>query len=155
VHGITNSTDTSASQLRQIAVDAAPGAELMETPASRFSDTGEVDEFSTTTTAYPDLADSKRRRIDMGASPRSSHDDLELELQRLKADNLMKDERIRRMEENDAAREARMKSLEDKLAQLTPQTLQQRIPEQANMGNYPDFNGSAAEVMQQVHGPAP
>ena len=151
VHGITTTSD--ASQLRQIAVDAAPGAELMETPASRFSDTGDVDEFSTATTAYPDLA-NKRRRLDMGASPRSGPDDLELELQRLKADNLEKDERIRRMEENDAAREARMKSLEDKLAQLTqltPQPMQQRIPE-ANMGSYPDFNGSAAEVMQQVHG---
>ena len=125
-----------------------------DTSASRFSDTGDVDEFSTATTAYPDLA-NKRRRLDMGGSPRSGPDDLELELQRLKADNREKDERIRRMEENDAAREARMKSLEDKLAQLTqmtPQPLQQRIPEQANMGSYPDFNGSAAEVMQQVHG---
>ncbi|GAB7329928.1 hypothetical protein MBLNU13_g01632t1 [Cladosporium sp. NU13] len=154
VHGITTTSD--ASQLRQIAVDAAPGAEMMETPASRFSDTADVDDFTTATTAYPDLANPKRRRLDMGASPRSSTDDLELELQRLKADNLEKDERIRRMEENDAAREARMKSLEDRLAQLTPQTLQQRIPEQANMGTYPDFNGSAAEVvMQQVHGPEP
>jgi hypothetical protein len=153
VHGITTTSD--ASQLRQIAADAAPGADLMETPASRFSDTGDVDEFSTTTTAYPDLANTKRRRTDLGASPRSGPDDLEVELQRLKADNLEKDERIRRMEENDAAREARMKSLEDKLAQLTPQTLQQRIPEQANMGSYPDFTGSTAEVMQQVHGPGP
>lgn len=154
VHGITTTSD--ASQLRQIAADAAPGAEIMETPASRFSDTADVDEFTTATTAYPDLANTKRRRLDMGASPRSGPDDLELELQRLKADNLEKDERIRRMEENDAAREARMKSLEDKLAQLTPHTLQQRIPEQANMGSYPDFNGSAAEVvMQQVHGSGP
>ena len=154
VHGITTTSD--ASQLRQIAVDAAPGADLMETPASRFSDTADVDDFTTATTAYPDLANTKRRRLEMGASPRSSTDDLELEIQRLKADNLEKDERIRRMEENDAAREARMKSLEDKLASMTPQTLQQRIPEQANMGTYPDFNGSAAEVvMQQVHGPGP
>lgn len=147
VHGITATTD--ASQLRQIAVDAAPGADLMEASVARFPETGDVDEFNAATPAYPDLA--KRRRLDTGESPRSGPDDLELELQRLKADNLEKDERIRRMEENDAARESRMKSLEDKLAQLTNQGLQ-RVPEQANMGTYPDYNGSV-DVMQQVQGP--
>ncbi|GAB7332400.1 hypothetical protein MBLNU13_g04213t2 [Cladosporium sp. NU13] len=153
VHGITTTSD--ASQLRQIAVDSAHGAGMMETLASRISDKANIDDSTTATTACPDLANNKRRRLDMGASPRNSPYNLELELQRLKADNLEKDERIRR-EENEAAITARRESLEDKLAQFTPQTLQQRIPEQANMGIYPDFDGSASEVvMQQARWPRP
>lgn len=167
VHGITapdaSQQHASQQQLRQIAADAAPGADLMETPGSRYSEAGDMDDLNAATPAYPELA-NKRRRLETGVSPRSGADDLELELQRLKQDNLEKDERIRRMEENDAQREARMKSLEDTLAQLTAQGLQ-RVPEQANMGasmgnnmganmgnhmtgnigQYPEFNGSVMD----------
>jgi hypothetical protein len=154
VHGFTTTSD--ASQLQQIAVDTAPSAEMMETLASRMPDTADIDDSTTATTACPDLANNKRRRLDTGTSPRNGPDDLKLELQRLKADNLEKDERIRRMQENEAAITARRESLEEKLAQLTPQTLQQRIPEQADMGTYPYVKESTAEVaMQQVHWPRP
>jgi hypothetical protein len=57
VHGVTSTTDTA--HLRQIAADAQPGAEMMDTPASHFSDTGDVDEFNATSPAYPDLAKSR------------------------------------------------------------------------------------------------
>ncbi|KAM0720208.1 hypothetical protein Q7P37_004344 [Cladosporium fusiforme] len=164
VHGITapdaasqQQQHASQQQLRQIAADAAPGADLMETPASRYSEAGDMDDLNAATPAYPEIA-NKRRRLEAGLSPRSGSDDLEMELQRLKQDNLEKDERIRRMEENDAHREARMKSLEDTLASLTAHGLQ-RVPEQANMapnmqvgnqmagniGQYPEFNGSVMD----------
>jgi len=117
----------------------------METPASRFSDTGEVDDFSAAPPAYPDL--TKRRRLDPSVSGGS--DDLEIELQRLKADNREKDERIRGLEEKEAEREARLKSLEDRLMEFTHL---QRVPDQAHMGTYPDFNGSV-DAMQQAQEP--
>jgi hypothetical protein len=121
---------------------------MMETPASRFSDTGEVDEFNAAPPAYPDLA--KRRRLDTSVSGGS--DDLEVELHRLKADNREKDERIRGLEEKDAEREARLKSLEDRLMELTTHGLHQRVPDQAHMGQYPEFNGSV-DAMQQAQEP--
>lgn len=145
VHGITTTSDTS----QQIAVDTAPDAAMTGTIALPISDTANIDDSTAATTACPDLASNKRRRLDMDASPCNIPDDLELELQQLKADNLEKDERIRRMEENEAAIEARRESLEDKLAQLTPQTLPQRISEQANMGIYPDFNRSASPRLRR------
>lgn len=164
VHNITApdaSQQQQTSHLRQIAADAAPGADLMETPASRYSEPGEIEELNAATPAYPELANAnKRRRLETGASPRSGSDDLELELQRLKQENLDKDERIRRMEANDEQTQLRMKSLEDTLAQLTAQGLQ-RVPEQANMGanlganmgnhmtgnigQYPEFNGNVMD----------
>ena len=144
VHGITSATDTA--HLRQIAADAQPGAEMMDTPASRFSDTGDVDEFSAAPPAYPDM--TKRRRLDTSVSGGS--DDLEVELHRLKADNREKDERIRGLEEKDAEREARLKSLEDRLMELTTHGLQQRVPDQAHMGTYPDFHHGSVDPMQQA-----
>jgi hypothetical protein len=146
VHGITATTDTS--HLRQIAADAAPGADIMDTPASRFSDTGDVDEFNAAPPAYPDL--TKRRRLDTSVSGGS--DDLEVELQRLKADNREKDERIRGLEEKDAEREARLKSLEDRLMEFTAHGLHQRIPDHAQMETYPEFNANV-DTMQHTHQP--
>jgi hypothetical protein len=142
VHGITATTDTS--HLRQIAADAAPGADIMDTPASRFSDTGDVDEFNAAPPAYPDL--TKRRRLDTSVSGGS--DDLE----RLKADNREKDERIRGLEEKDAEREARLKSLEDRLMEFTAHGLHQRIPDHAQMETYPEFNANV-DTMQHTHQP--
>jgi hypothetical protein len=149
VHGITSTTDTA--HLRQIAADAAPGSDMIETPGNRFSDTGgEVDEFNAAPSAYPDLANSKRRRLDTSVSGGS--DDLEVELHRLKADNREKDERIRGLEEKDAEREARLKSLEDRLMELTTHGLHQRVPDEAHMGTYPDYNESV-DAMQQAQEP--
>lgn len=119
VHGIdTRDPVNNASQLKQIATDAAPGAEA-ETPASRFSDADQMDELTgagVSPVAYPAL--NKRRRLDPGTSPRSTSEDLENELARLRAENQEKDERIRRLEEAGAERDARMKNLEEILASM-------------------------------------
>ena len=147
VHGITATADTS--HLRQIAADAAPGADLMDTPASRFSDTGEVDEFNAAPSAYPEI--NKRRRLDTNVSGES--DDLEVQLHRLKADNREKDERIRGLEEKDAEREARLKALEDRLMEFTSHGLHQRVPDHAHLETYPEFNGNIDAMQQQPQQP--
>lgn len=121
VHNIVDPKDpaNNASQLKQIAADAAPGAEA-ETPASRYSETDQMDELTGTgvsPVAYPAL--NKRRRMDLGTSPRSTSEDVENELARLRAENQEKDERIRRMEEADAEKEERLKRLEAALGNMS------------------------------------
>jgi len=125
VHNIVDPKDpaNNAFQLKQIATDAAPGAEV-ETPASRYSENGDLDDLASATmqpNPYPSLShmpQNKRRRTELDTSPRSASDDFEHEFARLKAEIEAKDERIRRMEVADAEMQDRLKRLEAALHQM-------------------------------------
>ena len=78
--------------MKREATDAMPGAEEVDTPASRIS---ELEQEEPASPAH------KRRRFNPGMSERSASEDVEdlkHEVNRLRADNAAKDDRIAQME---------------------------------------------------------
>ena len=113
VHTIKDDTQQAQfnSQLKHeaMAADALTGAEMADTPASRNSESNIAPELQSP-------AFKKLRRELPGASERSASEDVEdlrSNLDRLQADNMAKDERIRKMEEENAAMHQRMNLLEE------------------------------------------
>ena len=103
-------------------------------------------------TTVSDADSSQLRHTTADAAPLAqtietpSNIDDSIVLQRLKAENLAKARQIDRMEENDVIREFRIKSLEDKIALLTPQILPKRVS-MTDIDSYPDQSSNSAEVM--------
>ena len=114
MHG---STGNDRSQLQKIANAATEQAGI---PPANLLETEDADDSSTATTDYSGPA--KRMRFDTRVDSRTIPDGLEAELQRLKADGLEKDRRICELEERRVRAEARLKHLEDKLAELELKT---------------------------------
>jgi hypothetical protein len=131
VHGII----MEGSQLRQIVPDAAPGAENGEMSASRYSDNQDTDDPSAISPSqYP--VPSKRPRLDQFSEyiSHSHGTEVEDELAQLRAENLAKDERIHKVEQEHAETQARLRNLEIMLGQLTQNSLNKVHEQEVKVG---------------------
>ena len=80
-----------------------------------------MDDLTGISPTYP--VPDKRRRLDNVTSPHSPSDDVESELARLRAENIAKDQRIQRVEQEHADTQQRLQNLEMMLRQLTSNSL--------------------------------
>lgn len=104
VHNINIVADVD--NLKQMANDAAPGADGNDMSQLPYGPPAEIDPFNFT----PETT-SKKRRYDEH-NPRSNSEDVVSELEHLRAENADKDERIRALQEADAQKEERLQKLE-------------------------------------------
>ena len=106
IRRVHQNKDTQSIGMKREAADAMPGAEEAETPASRISEVEQEDPLSPA---------HKRRRFNPGMSERSASEDVEdlkSQVNRLRAENAEKDQRLMEMDQRLRDFEAAMRQLQ-------------------------------------------